>query len=190
MTGPDRPEPQGPERAGPERILLIGMMGAGKSTVGHRLAARLGWPYLDSDDEIKRRTGQTVPEIWHSQGESAFRVEEAAVLADAVSSSQPVVVAVAGGAVLDPANRDRIRGGGLVVWLRARTETLVARVGAGAGRPLLDGDPAGALAALYDVRRPVYADLAEVAVDVDDRTPEQIVDAILEVRAAKAASGA
>jgi shikimate kinase len=165
-------------------------MGAGKSTVGHLLAARLGWPYLDSDDEIKRRTGQTVPEIWHSRGEPAFRAEEAAVLADAVATDAPVVVAVAGGAVLDPANRDRIKGGGLVVWLRARTETLVARVGSGAGRPLLDADPAAALAALYDVRRPVYADLADVAVDVDERTPDQIVDAVLAVRDQRGDPGA
>ncbi len=174
----------------PERILLIGMMGAGKSTVGHALASRLGWPYLDSDEEIYRRTGHTVPEIWHSEGEAAFRVEEAAVLADAVSTAEPAVVAVAGGAVLDPTNRTLIKGGGLVVWLRALTETLVSRVGTGAGRPLLDGDPAGALTKLYDVRRPVYADLADVAVDVDDRNPDQIVDAILVARAERAGTGA
>jgi shikimate kinase len=169
----------------PERILLIGMMGAGKSTVGRLLAGRLGWPYLDSDDEIKRRTGLTVPEIWHTRGEPAFRAEEAAVLVDAVASTAPVVVAVAGGAVLDPSNRDRITGGGTVVWLRAETATLVARVGDGAGRPLLDADPAEAITSLYDVRRPVYASLADVVVDVDHLTPPQVVDAILAARTAE-----
>ena len=68
-------------------MLLIGMMGAGKSTTGHLLAHRLGWPYLDSDDEIKRRTGRTVPEIWKADGEAAFRAEESRVLAEATTSS-------------------------------------------------------------------------------------------------------
>jgi shikimate kinase len=166
------------DAAGPDRILLVGMMGAGKSTVGRVLATRLGWPYLDSDEEILRRTGRTVPEIWHDDGEGAFRLEEAAVLADAAVTS-PAVVAVAGGAVLDAANRDRIRAGGLVVWLRVRLATLVARIGDGAGRPLLDGDPVGTLARLDAVRRPVYAALADLAVDVDELTPDGVADRIL-----------
>jgi shikimate kinase len=172
----------------PERILLIGMMGSGKSTTGHRLAERLGWTYLDSDEEILRRTGRTVPEIWHEQGESSFRAQETAVLEDAVKADGPAVVAVAGGAVLDPGNRERIRDAGLVVWLRAATATLVARVGTGTGRPLLDGDPATALRTLYEARRPVYQDLAEVVVDVDDRTPDQVVDAILAARDTRGSS--
>lgn len=163
----------------PERLLLIGMMGAGKSTVGHLVAGLLGWPYLDSDDEIRRRTGRTVPEIWHSDGEAAFRAQESAVLAEATSGTEPVVVAVAGGAVLDPANRERIVGTGLVVWLRARPETLAARVGDGAGRPLLDDDPATALLALDQARRPVYQDLADVSVDVDNRTPTEVADLVV-----------
>ena len=167
-----------------ERILLIGMMGAGKSTVGRLLSQRLRWPYLDSDDEITGRTGRSVAELWQAHGEATFRVEEAAVLRHAVQSCAPVVVAVAGGAVLAPGNRDVIKGGGLVVWLRARTETLVARVGAGDGRPLLGADPATALRTIYDARRPVYADLADVAVDVDGRTPEEIVEAVLAEREA------
>ncbi len=165
--------------SGVSRVLLIGMMGAGKSTVGRLLADRLGWVYLDSDEEILRRTGRTVPEIWHTDGEAAFRAEEAAVLAAAVASSIPDVVAVAGGAVLDPSNRTRIRGGGLVVWLRVRVATLVARVGDGAGRPLLDGDPVGALTRLDAERRPVYAGLADLVVDVDDLAPEAVVERIL-----------
>jgi shikimate kinase len=161
------------------KILLIGMMGAGKTTIGRLLAHRLGVPYLDSDAEIQRRTGHTVPEIWHAQGEAAFRAEEARVLADAVADPEPAVVAVAGGAVLDPTNRDLVRHGGTVVWLRARPETLAARVGEGAGRPLLDGDPAGALARLDAVRRPVYAELAGFAVDVDDLAPSEVADRIV-----------
>lgn len=162
------------------RLLLVGMMGAGKSTVGRLLAGRLGWPYLDSDEEVLRRTGRTVPQIWHEEGEAAFRRQEAAVLAEALARPAPDVVAVAGGAVLDPANRDLIRASGAVVaWLRAEPATLAARVGDGAGRPLLEADPAGAVAALDAVRRPVYTELAEVVVDVDGRTPEEVADAVL-----------
>ena len=82
---------------GPSRVLLIGMMGAGKSTTGHLLAARLGWPFLDSDDEVTRLTGRTIPEIWKADGEAAFRAEESRVLAAATTSDGPVVIGVAGG---------------------------------------------------------------------------------------------
>lgn len=164
----------------PRHVLLIGMMGAGKTTVGRLLAQRLGAAYLDSDAEIQRRTGRTVPEIWHSDGEAAFRAEEAYALADAVRRAERTVVSVAGGAVLDAANRAVIRGGGTVVWLRARPETLAERVGAGEGRPLLDGDPAGNLRRLESERRPYYAELADVVVDVDEIGPEQVAEAVLE----------
>jgi shikimate kinase len=165
--------------ADPRRVLLIGMMGAGKSTVGHLVAGRLGWDYLDSDEEILRRTGRTVPEIWQADGEAAFRAEEAAVLADATGSSRPVVVGVAGGAVLDPASRARIVGAGIVVWLRVSVATLIARVGDGAGRPLLEGDPAGSLTRLEAARRPVYASLAQMIIDVDDLAPTEVADRIV-----------
>ncbi|MHB1533829.1 MAG: shikimate kinase [Acidimicrobiales bacterium] len=167
----------------PERILLIGMMGAGKSTTGHLLAERLGWPYLDSDEEILRSTGHSVPEIWKTRGEAAFRTEEARVLAEATSSDGPVVIAVAGGAVLDPINRRRIRGAGVVIWLRAEVTTLAARIGAGAGRPLLEGGPAAALAELAPGREPLYRELADVEIDVDGLGPDEVVDAIVAGRA-------
>ncbi len=163
----------------PPRVLLIGMMGAGKSTTGHLLSKRLGWPYLDSDDEIHRQTGRTVPEIWKEDGEAAFRAEESRVLADATTSDRPVVIAVAGGAVLDPENRARIRGAGLVVWLRADVAVLAARVGTGTGRPLLEGGPAAAVARLVEVRAPIYADLADMVLDVDRMSPPQVVDHIV-----------
>ena len=162
----------------PPRVLLIGMMGAGKTTTGRLLAGRLGWTYLDSDDEIERSTGRTVPQIWKEDGEPAFRVEESRVLAEACAGSTPSVVSVAGGAVLDPGNRDIIRHGGLVVWLRAEVETLAARVGSGAGRPLLEKGPAEALARLSRQREPVYAELAQLTFDVDRMTPTRVVQAI------------
>jgi shikimate kinase len=163
----------------PERLLLIGMMGAGKTTVGRMLAERLGWGYLDSDAQVTQTTGRSVPEIFSEDGETAFRKEETKALTTAVSGPDPMVVSVAGGAVLSEANRALLARAGIVVWLRARPETLSKRVGDGAGRPLLGDDPAGALAALYDVRRPLYDSVAVVTVDVDDLSPEAVVDRVL-----------
>jgi shikimate kinase len=165
-----------------QRILLIGMMGAGKSTVGGLLASRLGWPYSDSDAEVELATGATVPEIFELSGEASFRAEETRVLEAATSSDGPVVVSVAGGAVLSPDNRHLIKSAGFVVWLRAEVKTLAARVGQGAGRPLLNPDPFSALSRLYEERRPLYQQLADLIVDVDGLSPGEIVDRILAAR--------
>ncbi|HZQ84316.1 MAG TPA: shikimate kinase, partial [Acidimicrobiales bacterium] len=85
-----------------QRVLLVGMMGAGKTTVGRELSRRLGWSYFDSDAMVEAHTGKTVPEIFEERGEAAFRAEESRALAEAVTSDGPAVVSVAGGAVLDP----------------------------------------------------------------------------------------
>jgi shikimate kinase len=160
-------------------IFLIGMMGVGKTTVGRLLAERLGRPYLDSDEQVMANTGRTVPEIFASDGEPAFRVEERKALVEAVERGKPSVVSVAGGAVLDPENRVLLRNSGIVVWLRADVDTLAERVGRGEGRPLLGDDPAAALARLYPQRRPLYEELADVVVDVDAVEPEQVVEQIM-----------
>ena len=162
-----------------ERVLLVGMMGAGKTTVGRVLSKRLGWPYFDSDDMVEAHTGQSVPEIFEERGEAAFRAEEARALAEAVTSDGPAVVSVAGGAVLDPDNRRRLADGGTVVWLRAEVETLAKRVGTGKGRPLLSPDPETALRRLYLQRRPIYEEVADVVVDVDHRSAADVAEAIL-----------
>ena len=150
-------------------------MGVGKSTVGQALARRRGWDFVDSDARIEARTGRTVAEIWAAEGEPAFRRLEAEVLAEAVSADRPSVIAAAGGVVLDPASRARLQGCGSVVWLRARPDTLVPRVATGTHRPLLDRDPAAVLARLAAEREPLYAEVADVTVDVDGLTPEQVV---------------
>ena len=155
------------------------MMGAGKTTVGQALARRLGVPYYDSDAQVEQRTGRTVPEIFAQDGEAAFRAEEREALADAVGSDGAAVVSVAGGAVLDPGNRRVLREGGRVVWLRAGVDTLTRRVGDGSGRPLLGDDPGAALARLYEIRRPLYAEVADVVIDVDDLGPDEVVERIV-----------
>jgi len=162
-----------------ERILLIGMMGSGKSTVGRLLAERLGWPYLDSDEQVEARTGKTVPDLFAERGEPFFRAEETLALEAATTSDGPVVVSVAGGAVLSADNRARIRPAGLVVWLRADAATLATRVGDGHGRPLLGDNASAALQRLYDERRPLYEDLADVTVDVDHLSPLEVTDRVV-----------
>jgi shikimate kinase len=166
------------------------MMGAGKSTVGRQLSARLGWPYVDSDAEVEQRTGRSVKEIFASAGEAAFRAEEARTIQEATTSDGPLVVSVAGGAVLDADNRRRIREGGLVVWLRAAVPTLARRVGSGAGRPLLGDDPPAALARLYQERRHLYEELADIVIDVDEMRPSEVVDRIMSARQRANSAGA
>ena len=153
-------------------------MGAGKTSVGRRLAECRGWQFFDSDRQIESMTGRTVAEIWRTDGEPAFRRLEAQVLADALASTTPRVIAAAGGTVLDEDNRRLLRMHKPVVWLRGRPETLVARVMLGSHRPLLDDDPAAVLEQLAAARRPYYEEVADAVVDVDDLTPEQVVSCV------------
>jgi len=161
-----------------DRIVLVGMMGSGKTTVGRQLANRLGWSFCDSDAMVEASTGSTVPELFATRGEAAFRAEETRVLTEALDEERPVVVAAAGGVVLSPDNR-ALLAQHLVVWLRADPATLAARVGAGEGRPLLDHDPAGTLVGLDAVRRPLYEEVADAVVDVDALDPATVVDRVL-----------
>jgi shikimate kinase len=167
-----------------EHVLLVGMMGSGKSTVGHIVADRMRRPFRDSDADVERRTGESVPAIFAARGEPAFRAEERAALRAALASPVPSVIAVAGGAVLDPETRSRLRSAGLVVWLEVAPHVLAARVGTGRGRPLLDRDPSGTLRRLEALRRPVYRQLSDVVVHVGGRRPEALAEDV--VRAVRA----
>jgi 5-deoxy-5-amino-3-dehydroquinate synthase len=158
------------------------MMGVGKSTVGQALARRRGWDFFDSDASIETRTGRTVAQIWAAEGEPAFRRLESEVLAEALAAERPSVIAAAGGVVLDPANRERLRSQA-VVWLRARPETLVPRVATGTHRPLLDDDPVAVLARLASERERLYSEVADVTVDVDGLPPERVVALVEEALA-------
>ena len=127
-------------------------MAVGKTSVGRRLAALRGWEFFDSDRQIEAMTGRTVAEIWRTDGEPTFRRLEADVLADALASTTPRVIAAAGGTVLDENNRRLMAQHHPVVWLRAKPELLVTRVGTATHRPLLDEDPAGVLERLDTLR--------------------------------------
>lgn len=153
-------------------------MAVGKTSVGRRLAALRGWEFLDSDAQIEVLTGRTVAEIWRADGEPAFRRLETQVLAEALASTTPRVIAAAGGTVVDEGNRRLLSRHRPVVWLRAKPELLAARVGSAAHRPLLDEDPAGVLERLDAIRRPLYEEVADIAVDVDDLTPDQVITCI------------
>lgn len=123
------------------RLVLIGMMGAGKTSIGQALAERLGWPFTDTDDEIVACTGSSIPELFARDGEPVFRQVESEVVTRTLALPGPRVIAVGGGAVVNAANRAGLRDRATVVWLRARVATLAARVGGGDGRPMLRPSP-------------------------------------------------
>jgi shikimate kinase len=160
-------------------LVLIGMMGAGKSTVGRMLADRLDRRFLDSDELIEARTGHTVAEIFTDDGEQAFRAVETDMLTEMLDGNVPAVIAAAGGAVLDPANRAHMRARGTVVWLRVDPRLLAERVRGSTHRPLLADDPRSTLARLAEEREPLYRATADTVVDVGDLSPTEVADRIL-----------
>jgi shikimate kinase len=155
-------------------VLLVGMMGTGKSSVGQVLAQLLQATYVDNDEVVVRRTGRTVAEILTTSGEDELRAAERAALAEALAVPRPSVVSVAGGLVLAATDRAVLMGaGGVIVWLRAAPATLAARV-EGTDRPWIGADPLASLAALAEQRDPLYAEVANLVVDVDDRGPAEV----------------
>ena len=165
-------------------LVLIGLRGTGKSTVAELLAQRLGWDWCDADAEIERRAGMTIRQIFESSGEPAFRDWETQVVTD-LARRERTVLALGGGAVVRPENRAAISGQGTIVWLTASPETLWARIQAdattAARRPNLSaGGGINEIIATLDARREVYRQCADLEVDTEGKTPEQIADVILE----------
>jgi len=159
-------------------IVLIGMMGAGKSSVGRRLAARLGIPFIDADSEIEEAAKMTIPEIFEKYGEADFRSVEARVIARLLDSG-PQVLATGGGAFMHPETRAVVRQKGISFWLNADLDVLLRRVKRRTDRPLLrGGDPAETLKRLMAERHPTYAE-ADVTIHSRDVPHEKMVDEIL-----------
>ncbi|HEX9464403.1 MAG TPA: shikimate kinase [Alphaproteobacteria bacterium] len=160
-------------------IVLVGLMGAGKSSIGRRLAQRLDLPFLDADKEIEAAAGCTIEEIFERFGEAAFRDGERRVILRLLDGS-PHVLATGGGAFMDPLIRDRVRSVAISVWLHADIELLLKRVSRRNNRPLLKGgNPREVLERLIGERHPVYTE-ADLRVESVDGPPEQTVQRVID----------
>jgi shikimate kinase len=160
-------------------IFLIGPMGAGKTTIGRRLALALRREFLDSDQEIERRAGASIPLIFELEGEGGFRLREKAVVAE-LTQRPEIVLATGGGAILDPENRRCLTGRGLVVYLRASVDEQLRRTRQDDNRPLLQtADPRARLAELFGQRDPLYREAADWTISTEDRPLGQVTREIL-----------
>lgn len=159
-------------------VVLVGLMGAGKTSVGKRLARRLGLPFVDADDEIVKAAGCSIADIFRKFGEQAFRDGERKVIARILDDG-PQVLATGGGAFMDEATRETIRATGISVWLSADLETLYQRTRRRNVRPLLQNDdPKGTLERLMALRNPVYA-TADITIHTDQEHPDATVERIV-----------
>ncbi len=173
---------------GVRSVVLVGMMGAGKSTIGRRLSARLRMPFLDADAEIEAAAGMTIPEIFSSYGEPYFRDGEARVIARLLDNG-PVMLATGGGAFMGNETRDRIRDKAVSIWLKADADTIMRRVKRRSDRPLLPtADPEATVERLIGEREPVYQ-LADLTIWSRDVPHEKIVDECIEALHARLCGG-
>jgi len=172
------------EALGPKSIVLIGLMGAGKTAVGRRLANRLDLPFIDADTEIELAAGASISEIFAEHGETYFRQGERKVIARLLQGG-PQVLATGGGAFINAETRANIKARGLSVWLKADLKVLLKRVGRRGNRPLLaGGDPEKVMKKLMEERYPIYAE-ADVTVESRDVPHDMIVGAVVDALAAK-----
>ena len=177
------PAPVTPEAAivaalGRRAIVLVGMMGAGKSSIGRRLASRLGIPFVDADAEIEKAAGMSINDIFSAHGEPYFRAGEARVILRLLEGG-PQVLATGGGAFMNPDTRAAIAAKGISIWLKAEFDVLMKRIRRRQDRPLLrTEDPAATLRKLMEERDPTYA-LADLTVQSRDVLHDKIVDEIV-----------
>ncbi len=177
----------------PRTVAIVGLMGAGKSAIGKRLAQRLALPFVDADDEIERAAGCTIAEIFEKYGESEFRAGERRVIGRLLDEP-PHVLSTGGGAYMDPETRGQMRAKAVTVWLRAELEVLYDRVKKRSHRPLLrHGDPRETLERLMNQRYPVYAEadiVVESTAQPADRTTDEVIAALRRHLAARATGAA
>ncbi|MGO4736441.1 shikimate kinase [Bosea sp. 2KB_26] len=161
---------------GKRAVVLVGMMGSGKSSVGRRLATRLGLPFVDADVEIETAAGMTIPEIFAQRGETEFRDGERRVISRVLATRAPLVLATGGGAFMNAETRERIIELGISIWLKADADVLMRRVRKRSNRPLLQtADPEATMRRMLAEREPVYA-LADVTVTSRDDPHEVVVE--------------
>jgi shikimate kinase len=168
--------------ASERHLVLVGLMGAGKTSVGRRCAVRLERRFVDTDDVVEAGAGTTVAELFAARGEAEFRALERDAVAKVAASSEPLVVACGGGAVLDADNRRALRATGFVVWLDAPADVLASRLTGDESRPLLaGGDRTATLTRLGDARAAAYEDTAHAVVATAGRTQEEAADEVVRV---------
>lgn len=173
IATPDMPDLRA--ALGQRAIVLVGMMGSGKSSVGRRLATRLGLPFVDADNEIETAAHMTIPEIFAQRGEAEFREGERRVIGRVLTTRAPLVLATGGGAFMNAETRARIADLGISIWLKAEPEVLMRRVRRNAKRPLLQtADPEATLRRMLAEREPVYA-LADLTILSSDEPHEVVV---------------
>lgn len=169
-------------------IFLVGLMGSGKTTVGKLLSKQLRRPFYDTDHEIVRRTGVTIPMIFEVEGEAGFRKREEQIIAE-LTQLEGVVLATGGGAILSPANREQLKQHGTVVYLRGTVDELWQRTRHDRNRPLLQTqDPKARLRELYAQRDPLYREIADVIVDTGRQNVNVLVHQLVQYLTAKSAS--
>ncbi len=180
--------------AAPRFLVLVGLMGSGKSAVARRLASSLDAALLDTDTMVEETSGRTVREMFADNGEEIFRAAEENALRSALGGDGRAVIAAAGGVVTRAQNRDLINrarheGRAWVVWLRTDPETLVKRVSRGGHRPLLDDDPRATLQRLHEERSPLYAEVADTVIDTTGISVEEVARAVAGAYSALDAGG-
>ena len=168
------------EGVGPAHVALVGLMATGKSTVGALVAERMGRELVDVDDVIEALTAMTVRELWERGGEAAYRPLERDAVVHTLSEPGPDVLAVPAGAVLDHLVVEAFAASDtFVAWLRAHPETIAERAEAGGHRPLLGEDPLATLRVMAAERADAYAALADLTLDIEGRTPEELAEQVL-----------
>lgn len=162
-----------------DNIFLVGLMGAGKTTIGRALAKRLNKTFIDSDHEIEARTGASIPLIFEIEGEASFRHREAEVIRDLTGRSN-IVLATGGGAILKPENRELLKARGTVIYLRASVASILARTAHDKNRPLLQtADPRARLEQLTREREPLYQEVADFVVETGRPNVQLLVNTIV-----------
>ena len=164
---------------GPCRVLLIGMMGSGKSTIGRVLAEATGWPYIDNDELVREFHGATARQILAERGEAPMRAAESEALARGVRAPAPTVIGVAAGTILEAANRERLRMGGIVVWLRVDVAAIESRAVGADHRPWLDTGGGSWIRETVTERDPLYASVADTVIDTGTKTVDESAGELL-----------